>query len=185
MWQRAAAKDKGLMHTGFEQGSSAGMQCTMLTHMLLCYIMRIIQDVAPEYELIFCATLQDQPQAEEAAETSGFDADAEASSEDDDSPAVSQDFHTENQDSGTSLDQLPVGGMQHGGSEGSKYANSRALLRAARLGRSEHLERLLNAGCTVDVQDADGFTPIYHAARGNQLASLNEPVARACLTGAS
>ncbi len=160
----------------------------MLKHLLLFYRndVRINRFVGPKSALILCATLQDQPQAEQAAHTSRFN--ASASSECDDSPEASEGFHGGFWDSSTPVHRIPLrptGGMQHGSLEGSKYANSKALLHAVRLGRSQDVERLLNAGCNVDVQDADGFTPIYHAARGNLPATLNEPAARACLEGAS
>ena len=157
--------------------------------MLMCLLlwwrslMEICQDVGSKYKLTCCATLQDQPQAEEAAQTSGPDVDTEASSNGGQLTNVSEASHQGDQDSSISLDQgphVPAGGMQHGGSGGSKYANSKALLQAARLGRSQDVERLLDAGCTVDIQDADGFTPIYHAARGNLLIILNE-VCSSCM----
>ncbi len=65
--------------------------------------------------------------------------------------------------------QAPATGMQHAGSA-DWDANGRALLDAVDLGKLKDVERLLEAGCSVDMKDAFDCTPLYIAAASEQLA---------------
>ena len=115
-----------------------------------------------------------QPEAAQAAVASAGIADIEAATEGG-HPSDSEGLISGDPDDSNDMRegvQVPATGMQHAGPEEceDKDPNARALLDAVELGKLEDVERLLKAGCCVDIKDGFGYTPLHIATTCEQLA---------------